>query len=88
MAFTAHLRQALQGFQFFLLFIDDVPLHLQGAGAWPRGGHRDFRLVHIRGQLHRQPEQRDGAKHDDEDHAHRGRYRMANAGLNEIHGTG
>ena len=52
LAFAAHLHQSLQGFQFFFLLIDNVPLNLQGARPGPVGCHCNFRLVHVRRQLY------------------------------------
>ena len=52
-ALTGHLLQPLHPFELLLLLINDLALHLLGAGPPPGRRHRDFGFLHVGGELDR-----------------------------------
>jgi len=63
------LLQSRQAAQRLLLRLDQLGLDLGRRGGAPGREYRDDRLLDVRKELHRQPDQRDDAEHDDESDA-------------------
>ena len=68
-AFGRHLGDALDTLELFFLLHDDLLLHFLRAGPRPTCLDRDRRRLHLGGQLHRHPRQRDPAEDGHQQHA-------------------